>query len=221
MSRSDSRPIPAGGYGFPSAVAQVPARIVGSPRTLDSSVAARPPHSPRAARCVHVLVTSASVTGFSISGSVAGCHWFNEAESGSLLLGSRLRSSRPSVVVRPAASPGRTDPFRVVGYPSTPDRSYMVNEQFTWLTPLSQRDESGFPWRTEATKTTKRNGAGSVGRVAGRRPLAGVRLGSGMRIHKRRPDSCIACGSALRYPATARSAARRPFVAFVVSVASF
>jgi len=36
-------------------------------------------------------------------------------------------------------SPGRTDPFRVIGYPSTPDRSYMLNEQFTWLTPFSQQ----------------------------------------------------------------------------------
>jgi len=31
------------------------------------------------------------------------CHWFHEAESGSLALGSRLRSSRQSAVVCPAA----------------------------------------------------------------------------------------------------------------------
>ena len=34
---------------------------------------------------------------------IGRCHWFHEAESGSLALGSRLRSSRPSLVVRPAA----------------------------------------------------------------------------------------------------------------------
>jgi hypothetical protein len=60
---------------------------------------------------------------------IGRCHWFNEAESGSQSLGSRLRSSRQSFVVRPAV--GRTDPFRAVSYPSTPDRSYMLNEQFT------------------------------------------------------------------------------------------
>jgi hypothetical protein len=73
------------------------------------------------------------------------CYWFHEAESGSLALGSRFRSSRQSFAVRPAAPPGRTDPFRAVGYPSTPDRSYMLNEQFTRPTPHSRRDKSGFP----------------------------------------------------------------------------
>ena len=34
---------------------------------------------------------------------IGRCHRFHEAESGSLALGSRLRSSRPSLVVRPAA----------------------------------------------------------------------------------------------------------------------
>ena len=50
----------------------------------------------------------------------------------------------------PGAAP-QTDPFRAVSYPSTPDRSYMLNEQFTWLTPRSQRERSGLlPGVTEA-----------------------------------------------------------------------
>ena len=71
MSRSDSRPTPANGYGFPSAVAPSPARVAGSPRTLHPSVIARPPRSPRTARCVRVLVTSAPVAGFSTFGRLA------------------------------------------------------------------------------------------------------------------------------------------------------
>src|SRR6058998_2285338 len=43
-------------------------------------------------------------------------------------------------------SPGRTDPFRVIGYPSRPDRSYMLNEQFTWLTPFSQQASPELTW---------------------------------------------------------------------------
>ena len=57
--------------GFPSAVAQLPARVAGSPRTLHPSVIARPPQSPRTARCVRVLVTSAPVAGFSTFGRLA------------------------------------------------------------------------------------------------------------------------------------------------------
>ena len=72
------------------------------------------PTHPGTARYVQVLVTSASVTGFSISGSLAGCHWFNEAESGSLVLGSRLRSlttvlgHAPGCIARPDRSVSRS-----------------------------------------------------------------------------------------------------------------
>src|SRR5207244_11768209 len=76
MSRSDSRPTPSDGYGFPSAVARTPARLAGSPRTLHPSVVARPPQSPRTARCVRVLVASAPVAGFSTFGSVAAAIGF-------------------------------------------------------------------------------------------------------------------------------------------------
>ena len=80
---------------------------------------------------------------------ISRCHWFHEAESGSLALGSRLRS-RGLLATRPAGR--RTDPFRAVGCPSAPGRSYMVNEQFTWLTPRSQLDKSGLTWRTGGSR---------------------------------------------------------------------
>ncbi len=64
--------------------------------------------------------------------------------------------SRQSPVARPAAVPGRTDSFRAFGCPHTPSRSYMVNEQFTWLTPHSQQDRLGLPG---APKNTKRRRA--------------------------------------------------------------
>jgi hypothetical protein len=76
---------------------------------------------------------------------IGRCHWFYEAESGSQSLGSRLRSRRLGAT-RPAAL-CRTDPFHVISYPPTPDRSYMLNEQFAWLTPRSQQEQLGLPWR--------------------------------------------------------------------------
>ncbi len=66
-----------------------------------------------------------------------------------------------------ASSPGRTDPFRVLGYPPTPGRSYMSNEQFTWLTPRSQQARCGLPWRN---RRTRRRHQGSV--TAAVRPVA-------------------------------------------------
>ena len=129
----------------------------GSPRTLDSSVVARPSQSPRAARCVHPLITSAPVAGFSISGSMAAATGFTRPN--------RIRVRWAHDFARPdhprsgARQPiYRTDPFRAVGYPPTPDRSYMLNEQFTWLTPLSQLDKSGLPWRIRRNGVTETNG---------------------------------------------------------------
>ncbi len=60
--------------------------------------------------------------------------------------------SRQSPVARPAAVPGRTDSFRAFGCPHTPSRSYMVNEQFTWLTPHSQQDRLGLPGAPKARR---------------------------------------------------------------------
>ena len=97
------------------------------------------------------------------------CHWFHEAESGSLTLGSRL-CSRSLLATRPAGR--RTDPFRAVGCPSAPGRSYMVNEQFTWLTPRSQRERVGLPWRNrrhdDTTTRRKPRYCESLRRIASR-----------------------------------------------------
>jgi hypothetical protein len=150
MSRSDSRPMPTCGYGFPHAVVRLPTRAAGSPRTLDSSVVTRPPQSPRAARCVQILVTSAPVAGFSTFGRVAAATGFTRPNQVRLRWARDFaHHDRPWSCAR-LPSPGRTGPFRAVSYPSTPDRSYMVNEQLTWLTPRSQLDKSGLPWCTEA-----------------------------------------------------------------------
>ena len=147
MSRSDSRPRPTRRYGFRRAVAVAPPHHAGSPRTLSPSVDACPPHSPRTARCVPLLVTSASMTGFSTVGSLAAATGFTRPILGSLALGPRLRSRR-LLATRPA---NRTDPFPALGCPPAPDRSYMVNEQFTWPTPRSQLEQVGFPWHTDDT----------------------------------------------------------------------
>jgi hypothetical protein len=124
------------------------ARHAGSPRTLNHSVGARPPHPPRTARWMRRLVASPSVAGFSTSGRLAAVAERNEVESGLRTLGSRLRSREVSLLSCPNAPRTRTGPLRVVSYPSTPSRSYMLNEQFTWLTPLSQLEWSGLAWRT-------------------------------------------------------------------------
>ena len=95
-------------------------------------------------------------------------HWCHEAESGSLALGSRLRSRGTSVSRARPAPTGRTDPFRARSYPWTPDRSYMLNEQFTWLTPHSQQEMPGLTWRNRRPRSrrTRRVTSGLVGRQA-------------------------------------------------------
>jgi hypothetical protein len=134
----------------PSSSRGSPAHVAGSPRTLDVSVVTRPPQSSRAARCVHALVASAPVAGFSTSGRLAAARKVNETESGLRTLGSRLRSPQPSLAKGPAAiaRPDRSvSPSGVT--PSAPDRSYMWNEQFTWPTPHSRQDTSGLPGAPE------------------------------------------------------------------------
>jgi hypothetical protein len=207
MSRSDSRPMPTCGYGFPHAVVRLPTRAAGSPRTLDSSVVTRPPQSPRAARCVQILVTSAPVAGFSTFGRVAAATGFTRPNQVRLRWARDFaHHDRPWSCAR-LPSPGRTGPFRAVSYPSTPDRSYMVNEQLTWLTPRSQLDKSGLPWCTGANEE---NGSrfGPAENSTRRRPErpAGERAGScGTRKH-----SCsvgvLVCSARFRPPSRAKRA---------------
>jgi len=55
----------------PAALRRHAAHHAGSPRTLHRAGDARPPHPPRAARCVRVLVASAPVAGFVTFGRLA------------------------------------------------------------------------------------------------------------------------------------------------------
>jgi hypothetical protein len=123
MGRSDSRPRPPRGYGFPRRVAP-PEHRAGSPRTLDDSVGARPAQPPRTTRRVHLLVASPAITGFTTSGRLAVVASRNEVESDSRVLGSRRccdgRSARA-----PAGTRRQTGPFRALSCPPAPDRSYM------------------------------------------------------------------------------------------------
>ena len=73
----------------------------------------------------------------------------NEAESDSLALGLASLPYRRSLdlrALRPRAP--RTGPLRLSGYPRTLDRGYMLNEQFTWLTPHSQLERARLTWHT-------------------------------------------------------------------------
>jgi hypothetical protein len=64
----------------------------------------------------------------------------------------RLRWARVFVVrvVNPSPSPSWREPalLPTVGYPHVTGRDYMLNEQFTCLTPFSQIDQPGLAWRT-------------------------------------------------------------------------
>ena len=85
---------PAGPYVFGSAVGFHPR--AGSHRFLDASVRVRSPQSPRNARRMLSVVASSPVAGFTISGRLATSDLCNEAETGSLYWGSRVRGQRLS-----------------------------------------------------------------------------------------------------------------------------
>ena len=128
--------------------------LAGSPRTLYGSVGTRPPHSPRAARCVHLLITTASVAGFSTFGRLATAIGLTRPNR------VRNRWARAFALVACGDSPGgsrrRTNPSHAISYPPTPDWSYMLNEQFAWLTPRSQQEHYGLPWRNRSTEDERR-----------------------------------------------------------------
>ena len=95
-----------------------PTHHAGSPRTRVRSVDARPPQPPRTTQWVRLLVATPLMTGFTLSGRLAVAAERNEAESGSLALGSRRRHAAGRRPARPGASLARTGPFRPLGYPS-------------------------------------------------------------------------------------------------------
>ena len=113
MSRSDSRPKPSHGYGFPHA--GVPPRG-GTPRRVSQrpshSVDARSSQSPRAARRVRMLVASSSVAGFSISGRLAAATVVSRGRIGFACARARVfavgRGPSPWPVDAPAAPTNRS-----------------------------------------------------------------------------------------------------------------
>ena len=96
-----------------------------------------------------------TMAGFVISGRVAAagrcvtrpnrvrCRW------------ARVFALPPWRSGRPTRTRGRTNPFRAVSCPSTPDRSYMLNEQFTWLTPRSQQENCGLSRRNQSPQSER------------------------------------------------------------------
>jgi len=75
-------------HASPLARLATPRRVSQVP---DRSFRTRPPQSPRVARWVHLLIASPPVADFAFSGWLVATAWCNEAESGSLALGSLLR----------------------------------------------------------------------------------------------------------------------------------
>jgi len=107
-------------------------QAIGSPRFLGPSFRARRPQPPRGSRWVLVPVASLSITGFTTSGRLADPNWRNEAESGSLDYGSRVRLPR----------------LHELRYLHPRSVGYMSNGQFTWQAPFSSHDGPGLTWRT-------------------------------------------------------------------------
>ena len=175
MSRSDSRPKPARGYGFHPAVAPAPRRVSRSPPSLCRR--APSPHTPggpmRArARCFRI--------GRRLQHLRKSGHrqWVHEAESGSLALG--LASSLASLVSDlPRGSPPRD---RSASRPWLPadagpklhgeraihmtDTSQSAREMSVTGTPKIRRRGSHCGWRACASRTTDSG-------VRRRRPPAG------------------------------------------------
>ncbi len=143
MSPADSRPGRAPLWIPARRCAPHAAHHAGSPRFLDDLSTRALPNHPGGRR-VHLLVASPPMAGFT---SPEG--WppslCNEAESGSRTLGSRLRCPTGPVARLLRPGPVRFAPSVTL---ATPDRSYMVNEQFTWLTPFSQQESPGLPGAT-------------------------------------------------------------------------
>jgi hypothetical protein len=127
-----------------------PTHVTGPPRFLVRlSARALPNHPGGADGCSwsflpHRFQASPPLAGWPPSSQ---CHG---AESGSLSLGlvrSRSRATHPFATTRAV-----TGPLPTSSYPSAGGRRYMANDQFPWLTPLSQQDAPGFAWRTKDTK---------------------------------------------------------------------
>jgi hypothetical protein len=160
MDRSESRPYTLGGLWIPllrlsssetlslrdlRRASQVPRLIfrhAPSPTTPDSPTGSYARLSPVSGRLHHLR-------------EVGHCH-LSVTRPNQV----RLRWARVFVVrvgIHPLLSLFRREPalLPTSGYPRVTGRDYMLNEQFTCLTPFSQIDQPGLAWRTEAAKIAK------------------------------------------------------------------
>lgn len=169
--------------------------LAGSPGVLHLSVDTRPPHTPRAVRCVHVLVTSASVAGFSTFGRVATANGFTRPNR------VRLRWARVFALVacsRLAPRPVSGD--RSVSRPWLPADAgpKLHGERAIHMTDTSQsaREMSvtGTPKnrRTEDPKGTGRDSRNVPWKLRPQEQLADpTRRLAGTRAAGRRPSACL------------------------------
>jgi len=164
MSRSDSRPRSTYRYGFRHVVGRVVTTttpgLPGPSTTLSTRVLPNRPG--RLDGCVCSLLPHRW------QASAPPQDW---PPSSGLTRPNRVRVRWTHVfAVRPLqrSTPGcprapGLGPFRVIGCPCTPDRCYMLNEQFTWLTPFSQQESPGLAWRDRSngdkTEQSIRRGA--------------------------------------------------------------
>ena len=131
----------------------VPPATPGLPGSSTCLSARAPPKPPRAARRVLTPVASPPVTGFTFFGRMSTAIKRNEAESGSLHWGSRLRLLSWLHRLMPVREvPGRTDPLLPGGYPRGRGRGYMLNGQFARPIPFNRIDTPVLPWRTKGAK---------------------------------------------------------------------
>jgi hypothetical protein len=142
---------------IPSGRCRRPLHFAGSPGTRQFSIHARPPHPPRAARRVRLLVASAPVAGFVIFGRVA-------AASVSVTRPNRVRCCWTRVFAlttrwsgRPAAAlprPDRSVSRRQLPFDAGPERH---GERAIHMADTSQsaREKRGIPAQPKRAKLAK------------------------------------------------------------------
>ena len=169
MGRSDSRPRPPRGYGFPRGVAPPRRTTPGLPGpSLLLSTRALPTHPGQPDACMRSLLPH------QLQASSSSADWpLPLVSRGRIGFAYAGLASSPSQLVSHSPGLRRTGPFHALGCPPAPDRGYMVNEQFTWLTPLSQRERVGLPWRNRRHDGAKRKSGNQLRRANAAQSPAG------------------------------------------------
>jgi len=146
---------------------------VGSPRTLYCSVGTRPPHSPRAARCVHLLITTASVAGFSTFGRLATATGFTRPNR------VRNRWARAFALVACGDSPGSPPPDRSVSRRQLPSdaRPELHAERAIRMADTSQSARTIWVTLAQPKKQRRTKTHGGRPELANQRPVASTAYG--------------------------------------------